>query len=482
MNRLKRTWNWIDNRSGYSDYIYPLLTHIVPRNARWWYVFGSATLTAFLAQVLTGICLATAYVPGGEGAYQSLIYITNTAPFGNLLRGMHYYGASAMMMLVVIHMAQVYLHGSYKYPRELNWMTGVVLFFVTMGMAFTGQLLRWDANGVWSAVVASEMAGRAPLIGPFLAHLILGGETVGGSTLTRFFVLHVFVMPGIIFAGLALHLSLLFRHGISEMPDPDRPVDPETYREEYEGRLRESGVPFWPVAMWRDVIFSTFVVGMIVLCALVFGAPALENSPDPSNIHENPMPDWYFWAYFAVLSLSPPALETWIILGAPVLGFLILFCVPLFSNKGHRAPSRRPWAVGIVFACSVIFVVLTIYGYKEPWSPDFGVPELPGRVVGAESGPIAEGGKLVHSKGCLYCHNIGGYGGHRGPELSRIGARLTKQDLIIRINNGGHNMPAFASSMSSRELDLIVRFLLTRGTGKDSDAKSGTFWFPNWPL
>lgn len=462
MNRILKIWNWIDDRSGYSDYALPLLKHIVPRDARWWYVFGSATLTAFIVQVITGICLAMTYVAGGDQAYESLKYITQEAPWGSLVRGMHYYGASAMVMLAVIHMVQVYLHATYKYPREMNWMSGVVLLFVILGMAFTGQLLRWDANGVWSVTVAAEMAGRAPLVGPTLAHAILGGETVGGSTLSRFFVLHVFIVPGVIFAGIGLHLLLLFRHGISEMPKVTEPVDPESYKEDYEERLKATGVPFWPDAMWRDVVFSTLVVGVILACAALIGPPALGHPPDPGSIQANPMPDWYFWWYFTVLSMLPAALETWVILGAPVLGFILLFIVPLLSNKGHRAPSRRPWAVGIVVLGFASFVALTIYGYREPWSPDFDVEPLPESVVGVSEGPVADGAALMHSKGCLYCHDIDGYGGHRGPELSLIGKKLTRQDLIIRINNGGYNMPAFAGSVTSKQLSDIVDFLQTR--------------------
>ena len=460
---LRTAWSWFDDRVGYTDCVLPLITHTVPRDARWWYVFGSATLTAFLVQVFSGVCLAMSYVPGGDAAYESLRFITEQAPFGAFLRGMHAYGASAMVTLVVIHLAQVYLHAAYKYPRELNWMTGVVLFFVVLGMAFTGQLLRWDANGVWSVFVATEMAARTPLIGPTISHFLLGGETVGGSTLSRFFVYHVFVLPGVIFAGVGLHLFLLFRHGVSEMPNPEQPVDPSTYKREYKERLAKTGVSFWPYAMWRDVVFSAMVVGVIAACSLIFGPPALDAPPDPANIHANPMPDWYFWWYFALLSLLPPSFELWFILGAPVLGFLVLFCLPLFSNKGHRAPSKRPWAVGIVIACFASFVVLTVYGYREPWSPDFGVEELPPNVVGVDEGPVFDGAKLVHSKGCLYCHEIDGYGGHRGPDLSNIGQQLTQENIIIRINEGGYNMPAFASSLNSEELSAIVAFLMSRG-------------------
>jgi len=140
----------------------------------------------------------------------------------------------------------------------------------------------------------------------------------------------------------------------------------------------------------------------------------------------------------------------------------VLFFLPLVSNKGHRAPSKRPWAVGTVVFGVAAMVVLTIYGYREPWSPDFGVEPLPASVVGATEGTIAEGAALAHSKGCLYCHNIDGIGGHRGPDLSFIGDELTRDELIIRINNGGYNMPAFAGSISAEELTKLVDFLLTR--------------------
>ncbi|QDU87898.1 Menaquinol-cytochrome c reductase cytochrome b subunit [Pirellulimonas nuda] len=463
--RRQQAWDWIDSRIGYTECFLPLLTHIVPRDARWWYVFGSATLTAFLVQVASGVCLAMAYVPAGDQAYESLKFITEQAPFGSLLRGMHAYGASAMVMLVVIHLAQVYLHAAYKYPRELNWMTGVVLFFAVLGMAFTGQLLRWDANGVWSVFVATEMAARAPLVGPLISDFLMGGETVGGSTLTRFFVYHVFVLPGVIFAGVGLHLFLLFRHGVSEMPDAEQPVDPATYKSEYKARLAATGVPFWPDAIWRDVVFSAAVVATIVGCAAVFGPPALDAPPDPASINANPMPDWYFWWYFAVLSLVPPSFELWFILGVPVVGFLVLFCLPLFCGKGHRAPSKRPWAIGIVVASLAGFVVLTIYGYREPWSPDFGVPLLPESVVGVDGGPVAQGAVIAHEKGCLFCHAVGGLGGHRGPDLSDIGRQLSRDELIIRINNGGYNMPAFAGSIDSERLSLLVAFLQSRDGG-----------------
>jgi ubiquinol-cytochrome c reductase cytochrome b subunit len=455
-------WKWIDDRLGLSDLIGPVAKHLVPQDARWWYVFGSATLLAFLVQVITGVALSFSYVSSSSQAYETLQFITNQAPFGRFLRGMHYFGASAMVLMVGAHMAQTFLFGSYKFPREMNWTTGVLLLGFTLVMGFTGQLLRWDQTAAWSVIVAAEQAGRVPFIGNWLAQFILGGTTIGGATLSRFFAIHVFLMPALMFVFIGFHLILVLRHGIAEPPVAGKGVDPKTYRQEYEELMQKTGHPFWPDGAWRDFVFGTGLILAIALLAYFVGPPALDKPPDPSILKADPRPDWYLLWYFALMALIPPKLEGYVmVLGPAVIGILLL-AAPMLNNRGERAPSRRPWSIAVVLLSVIMIGSLWIAGAKSPWSPNFDPQPLTEKVIGATSGPVFVGAKLFREKGCLNCHLITGHGGRRGPDLTYVGDRLTKDDMVIRIVNGGVNMPAYGKSLKPEELSDITAFLQSR--------------------
>jgi ubiquinol-cytochrome c reductase cytochrome b subunit len=193
----RTTWQWLDRRLGMSGAIPPLLSHSVPRGTGWWYVFGSATAALFTLQVVTGIVLALVYVPSPDGAYKSLLYLNYDYPMGWLLRAMHNLGAGGMVVMMLAHMVRVFWMGAFKYPRELTWLVGVGLLAATLGMAFTGQILRWDSDAYWALGVGRGILGRVPWIGEPLIRLVLGGPVMGPATLSRFFVLHVFVLVGL---------------------------------------------------------------------------------------------------------------------------------------------------------------------------------------------------------------------------------------------------------------------------------------------
>lgn len=462
MKMLKKIWGWIDDRSGISELVQPLLKHLVPPGSKWSYVFGSATLFCLILQVITGVALSLLYQPSSSDAYQSLQFITHQAKFGNLLRGIHYFGASAMIVMVGIHMIRVYITAAYKYPREMGWISGVILLFLTVAMGFTGQLLRWDSNGVWSSVVAAEQLGRIPIIGKLAARLLLGGETIGGQSLSRFYSYHVFIIPAILFALVAFHLMLVIRNGISEPPKLGRPVDPRSYRQWYKDMLKKVGVPFWPYAAWRDILFGAATIIAVVSLAFLFGSPKLTQPPNPAYLYASPKPDWYMLAIFSLFALMPPKIESVVIFLGPVLTILILLSLPFISHKGERSALRRPWAVfGSI--CVIVFVFsLFLLGEHSNWSPRFDVKPLTQNNIHSPDTLVVRGAVLFYQKGCLYCHKVGDQGGLKGPDLTDIGRRLSDGDLRVRIVNGGSNMPAYGGILQKQELAELVAFLNSR--------------------
>jgi len=254
----------------------------------------------------------------------------------------------------------------------------------------------------------------------------------------------------------------VFRHGISEPPVAGKPVNPATYRAEYEELLKKSGKPFWPDLAWRDVIISTLLIIAIALAAFFVGPPVLDRPPDPSILAADPRPDWYLLWYFGLLSLIPERIEGYVMIGFPILIGLCLLFVPIWNHKGERAASQRPWAIASVCLAVIMIGALWWEGDHSPWSPNFEAQPLSEKVVGVSSGPVFTGAQLFHAKGCLNCHLIQGDGGRRGPDLTYVADKLTHDNLVIRIVNGGTNMPAFGSSLKPGELDDLVAFLETR--------------------
>src|SRR5262249_48929007 len=210
------------------------------------------------------------FVPSADKAYDSLLALNYDVTLGWFLRSLHYYAGSGMVVLVLVHVTQVFLHGAYKYPRELTWVVGVILLLCTMGMFFSGQILRWDPDAYWGLGVAGAMAGRVPVIGPWVVRTLLGGPVIGGELLSGLFALHVVILPAALLFSLSTPLGLTLRRGISAPPVPGEPVDPATYDADYEKQLK-TGVPFLGDAMLKDAFCSALAVIVVVVIAAVVG-------------------------------------------------------------------------------------------------------------------------------------------------------------------------------------------------------------------
>ncbi len=210
--------DWLEVRSGLVGGVKYFLFRKVPADIGWFHTLGSATLTAFIVQATTGVILAMYYKPDPNSAYESIQHITNDLTLGWLVRGMHRWGASVFIILMFFHMARVFLFGAYKYPRELNWIVGVLLLATGMFEGFTGYLLPWDQTSYWASVVGININGTAPFLGPFIAQFLRGGAEIGPETLARFYSLHMLVLPGALFGLIGLHLYLVIRLGVSPNP------------------------------------------------------------------------------------------------------------------------------------------------------------------------------------------------------------------------------------------------------------------------
>src|ERR1700694_3078752 len=268
MRVIQKVGEWLYLRLQLGAPIRDTAAHPVPREtASWFYVFGSAALTCFMLQIVTGILLALIYVPSAGEAWNSLQTLNHGIALGWFIRALHGWGSNFMVAIVLIHMVQVFLFGAYKFPRELTWIVGVLLLLVTLGMAFTGQVLRFDQDAYWGLGIGASIVGRVPFIGGQLVHLMLGGPIINGARLTRFFALHVFVIPGMLLAFTGLHVWMVLKLGVNEWPMPGRIVRRETYIKEYNELSHKDGIPFVPGAVWKDLVFSAAILFAVAFCA-----------------------------------------------------------------------------------------------------------------------------------------------------------------------------------------------------------------------
>ena len=465
-----KVYHWVEFRLGLVKPLTEAAEHPTPAdNASWWYIFGSAATVLLMLQVATGILLALVYTPSARSAWTSLNFLNHNIPLGWYMRALHGWGSNFMVAVVLIHMVQVFMFGSYKFPRELTWMVGVGLLLLTLGMAFTGQVMRFDQDAYWGLGIGASIASRVPVIGAPLVHLILGGPILGGPTLSRFFTLHVFVIPGLLLAGVGVHVFMVLRHGVSEWPMPGRLVHKSTYQREYHELTDKTGIPFVPDAAWKDAVFAASILFAVMAFAFFFGPFGPNGPPDPTIIQTAPKPDFIFLWIFAVLAFLPPNIETPVMLIVPVLGIAAMLLLPVFASEGERHWSRRPVAVLTVSVIAVSLGIFTRLGTYTPWSPimDAWTSDAVPKTYLHNRTPLErEGAIVLQNKQCRDCHSLDGVGGLRGPELDSVATRLTEDQLIRQVLQGGGNMPAYGNSLNPSETKALVSFLMTL-RGKD---------------
>ena len=421
-SRWRRLVDVIDARTGYRAILRAAGDEPVTGGARFAYVFGSALVFTFVLQAVTGVALSTVYSPSVTDAWGSVYYIQTTMTLGWLVRGLHHFGSSAMIVLCILHMCQVFLYGAHRAPREANWVTGVIMLLLVLGLGLTGYLLPWDQKGYWATQVATSMMASVPG-GAGVQELVQGGTEYGNLTLTRFYALHVFVLPGTLLLLVVGHIALFRRHGVT--PHPGR-----------EGASLEAKTePFWPFQMLRDVVVALVVLGILVALAVLVGA-SLEAPADPASGYEA-RPEWYFLFLFQLLKYfeGPLVLVGTVVI--PGLSVLFLVAIPFLETRtdGPARPSRRIFVTlaALLLGAGVLTALAlrhdgTDPGFQEARAAadaetrrvmelaELGGLDAEGRVV------LYEGERLFSSKGCVSCHTSSPED-VQGPLLAGYGSR-----------------------------------------------------------
>jgi ubiquinol-cytochrome c reductase cytochrome b subunit len=362
---IKRVYDWIDLRIGIREIVRKELTgYLLPRNINEWYSLGSVLLVIFVLQVLTGVLLLVYYVPESEKAFKSVTTIMNNIEFGWLIRLCHAVGSNLMVAVLFLHMLSTLVMGSYKSPRELNWITGFLTFALVETISLTGYLLPWSQLSFWATTVATNSMSAVPIIGPDLVEFMRGSKLVGPATLGRFFALHVAVIPIAIVILIVLHLFVLKRTGISTPPfgkvEESKTWPGDVYR--YESH--PGGIPLIPNFALHDL--SSILIYFAIFLALVFFAPTLVFTPDafvPANAFKTPphiKPEWYFLANYQTLKIFPSELAGMIIQGLVILFLLLL---PFIDRSHERRPHRRPIFLTCVIVGVLLWFGLTVWGH-----------------------------------------------------------------------------------------------------------------------
>src|SRR5690349_15643655 len=339
---MRKIIDWLEHRTGLESAIKNFLYEDIPASSGWHQIIGSMAVFFFIVQVFTGGLLAFNYAPTPGDAYNSVKYIVTELTGGKLIRGLHHLGASMMIVVVVLHMVQVFLYGAYKKPREATWMVGVVLLLVTLAYGLTGYLLPWDNRAYWGTVVTTRIAATAPIAGPYLSRLLGGEGSVGVVTFARFYGLHVLLLPPATLLLIAVHVYLVRKHGVAPMPGDEALPKKK----------------FFPEQVFKDTVAIFAAFATLFILAVAARVP-LEQLADPTDTTYIPRPEWYFLFLFQTLKLFTGPLEVVGSVVLPGLAVLALILVPFIDRSQMVKVTRRTFAFAVIFLAVLGWTGLT---------------------------------------------------------------------------------------------------------------------------
>jgi len=436
--------SWLDERTGVDAILHESLDEPIHGGASWAYIFGSGLLFLFVSQVITGICLALYYVPSADHAHTVVSYIVKVVTAGSFIRSIHAYGSSGIIILLLLHIGQTILYGSYKGRRELLWLSGCILMALMLGMAFTGYLLPWDEKAYFATAVGTNLMAEVPWIGPILQKLVRGGDQMGTLTLSRFFVLHVFVLPGLLIAFICAHV-FFFRKAGAAGPIKEDPVHPKL-----------PSVPFYPRQVLMDALFAVVLIGILAVIAKTIPM-GLGPAANPADTHFIPRPEWYYRPAFQWLKYLS---GRWSLVGGimlPALLALIFAAAPFLDRKLERRPWRRPISVGAFFVFLIAYTSLGIASYRDdykdpsmaaqmhqqdadakafmnaPFVPEMAAGSLPSALTAADP-KVAKGLVLFQAGSCNVCHGEGGIGTAIAGPLTGVAHKYTDPQLLALLH------------------------------------------------
>jgi ubiquinol-cytochrome c reductase cytochrome b subunit len=411
----------------------------------------------------TGMVMALTYSPSPDGAYESVRYITERQALGWFVRGLHYWSAGLMVVMLFFHLFRQILVGGYKAPREGTWLVGVLLFFLVLIMSFTGYVLRWDERGVYALRIPLHMFHYVPLIGDQLVLLVQGGEEIGARSLTRIYAVHVLIVPLLLGLLAGYHLYLVMFHGTTSPTERRQPVGTaEEQRAVYKAdkESEDRGEVFHPETSAKSGAMAVVVFGGVVALTLLAGPAALY--PEANLVDRSfPIEEWWWWWYSAMSALLPPAIAPAVYVLFPVVLFLVLALLPFVDRGPARGIRNRPVAAALVALCVIALLGLSDLRRRSPWTgwPQAELPSIPASIELTER--VEQGRLLFAQYGCNSCHPIAGHGPRVGTDFSQLRGIWSRAEIRSYILRPPPDipMPSYEGRLTGQDLERVVEFV-----------------------